>query len=84
MLPALEGVEKSVAFLRNLLIHRPRSGGFIIPPSPQPSPALAGEGVPSPRVGVPSPRRESPRAAWGPLAPLAGRGLEPAPDLIRG
>jgi sugar phosphate isomerase/epimerase len=26
MLPALEGVEKSVAFLRNVLINRPRTG----------------------------------------------------------
>jgi sugar phosphate isomerase/epimerase len=50
MLPALEGVEKSVEFLRLVLINRPRSRGFVIPPSPQPSLALAGEGIPLPRV----------------------------------
>ena len=37
MLPALEGVEKSVAFLRNVLINQPRSARV-------PSPRLRGEG----------------------------------------
>jgi hypothetical protein len=38
MLPALEGVEKSVALLRNVLINQTRRGGQI------PSPRARGEG----------------------------------------
>jgi len=37
MLPALEGVEKSVVFLRNVLVKLPRSARV-------PSPRLRGEG----------------------------------------